>query len=162
MGSAPKVLQDGSSMSDKEQQSWKKGYVSGAVYHGDAEHIKLLAQVYELNSQVNTLHSDLWPSASKYESEIISMTATMLGKTTRKSHEEICGCVSSGGTESILLAMKAYRDRALQTKGIKKPELIVPVSDHAAFDKACEYFKIKKVTIPVGKDLQWCSCCVAL
>ena len=48
----------------------------------------------------------------QYEAEIIAMTAKMLGKTTRNSHESICGCLSSGGTESILLAMKAYRDRA--------------------------------------------------
>ena len=62
-----------------EGSRWQDGYVSGAVYHGDREHIDFLNQVYALQSQSNPLHVDLFPSASKFESEIVSMTASMLG-----------------------------------------------------------------------------------
>jgi glutamate/tyrosine decarboxylase-like PLP-dependent enzyme len=97
---------------------------SGAVYHGAAEHVDFLNRVYALNSQSNPLHSDLWPSATKYEAEIVSMVAHLLGA--EATADEIGGAVSSGGTESILLAMKAYRDRAI--KGITAPEMIMPVT----------------------------------
>jgi sphinganine-1-phosphate aldolase len=64
----------------------------------------------------------------------------------------VCGSVSSGGTESILLAMKTYRDFARATRGVRKPEMVAPVTAHAAFDKASQYFGIKMRKIPVGAD----------
>ncbi|MGB5265380.1 MAG: hypothetical protein WBN30_02250, partial [Polyangiales bacterium] len=63
----------------READRWKDGYVSGAVYHGDPEHIAFLNEAYAITSQTNPLHSDLWPSIAKYEAEIVSMTANMLG-----------------------------------------------------------------------------------
>ncbi|MHB8593005.1 MAG: aminotransferase class V-fold PLP-dependent enzyme, partial [Acidimicrobiales bacterium] len=66
--------------------------------------------------------------------------------------ESVCGTVSSGGTESILLAMRTYRDRARAERGITDPEIVVPVSAHAAFDKAAHYFNIRLVPVPVGPD----------
>ena len=132
-----------------EEGKWKDGFVSGAVYHGDQDHIDFLSRVYALNSQSNPLHSDLWPSTVKFEAEIVSMAAKMLGAD--QVTDEICGTVTSGGTESILLAMKAYRDWAREKKGIKRPELIVPTTAHAAFDKAARYFNIKLIQIPVDK-----------
>ncbi|MGD2036927.1 MAG: aminotransferase class V-fold PLP-dependent enzyme [Desulfobacterales bacterium] len=150
------ILEDMQALSDLEQVRWKQGYASGAVYHGDEAHVDFLNQVYALNSQSNPLHSDLWPSSAKYESEIVSMTAKMLGADTVAAEsdkdQEICGVVSSGGTESILLAMKTYRDWAREQKKITRPEMIIPVTAHAAFDKAAEYFKIKIRRIPVDAD----------
>jgi glutamate/tyrosine decarboxylase-like PLP-dependent enzyme len=143
-----KKMQD---LADREQDRWKDGFVSGSVYNGDAEHIEFLNKVYALTSQANPLHSDIWPSINKYEAEIISMTANMLGAT--NTTDKICGAVSSGGTESILLAMKSYRDRAREEKGITKPEMVLPVTAHAAFDKAAHYFNIKMVKVPLKDDL---------
>lgn len=139
-------------MNTMEEDKWKDGYVSGAVYHGDQKHIEFLNKVYAITSQSNPLHSDLWPSASKYEAEIIEMTAAMLSS--NKTDDPICGTVTSGGTESILLAMKTYRDFARVKQNIKKPELIVPITAHAAFDKACQYFNIKMRHIPVNEYFQ--------
>ena len=139
-------------MNTREEDKWKQGYVSGAVYHGNKDHIEFLNKVYAITSQTNPLHSDLWPSASKFEAEIIEMTASMLSS--KKTDDPICGTVTSGGTESILLAMKTYRDFARVKQNIKKPELIVPVTAHAAFDKACQYFNIKMRHIPVNEYFQ--------
>jgi sphinganine-1-phosphate aldolase len=139
-----------------EASKWREGFVSGAVYHGDDDHIGFLNKVYAINSQSNPLHADVWPSITKFEAEVVSMTANMLGadKVTGGTgpDNQICGVVSSGGTESILLAMKAYRDRARDKKKIKKPEMIVPATAHAAFDKAAQYFNIKMIRIPVDDD----------
>ncbi|MFW6011399.1 MAG: aminotransferase class V-fold PLP-dependent enzyme [Desulfosalsimonas sp.] len=137
-------------LQEEESEKWKHGYVSGAVYHGDEKHLDFLNQVYAIHSQSNPLHSDIWPSAAKYEAEIVSMTANMLGA--GLSRDEICGVVSSGGTESILLAMKTYRDQAGKEKRIRNPEIVVPVTAHAAFDKAARYFGMKIVHVPVKED----------
>ncbi len=144
------ILKDLQALRDQEEKTWKDGYVSGAVYHGDEEHIQFLNQVYALNSQSNPLHADVFPSATKFEAEIVAMTADMLGG----NGQDVHGTVTSGGTESILLAMKTYRDRARAEKGITQPEMIVPITAHAAFDKASQYFNIKTVHIPVDENFR--------
>ena len=135
-----------------EQARWKDGFVSGGVYHGDETHVDFLNRVYAINSQSNPLHADVWPSTTKFEAEIVSMTAGMLGAD--KTDDTIVGTLSSGGTESILLAMKTYRDRARDKQHITEPEIIAPTTAHAAFDKAAEYFGMKTIRIPVGPDLR--------
>ncbi len=141
------ILKELSDLQSREETRWQEGYASGAVYHGDNEHIEFLNQVYALHSQSNPLHADLFPSASKFEAEIVSMTGYMLGA--GQTSDLVAGQVSSGGTESILLAMKSYRDLAREKKGITRPEMIAPVTAHVAFDKAAHYFGIKMVQIPV-------------
>jgi len=147
------IISEMQALCAKEESKWKDGFVSGAVYHGDEDHIDFLNQVYMLNSQSNPLHTDVWPSTTKFEAEVVAMTAKMLNgqkvNDDPDSDDEVCGVVSSGGTESILLAMKTYRDWARDMKGISKPEMIVPTTAHAAFDKASQYFKIKMKRIPV-------------
>ena len=143
------ILREMEQLRAKEEAKWRQGYVSGAVYHGDQEHIDFLVRAYALNSQSNPLHPDVWPSTTKYEAEIVSMTAHMLHG---DPEQGVCGTVSSGGTESILLAMKTHRDWARATKGITEPELIIPTTAHAAFVKAGDYFGIKVIRIPVGPD----------
>jgi sphinganine-1-phosphate aldolase len=66
----------------------------------------------------------------------------------------VCGVVSSGGTESIMLAMKTYRDWARATKGVKRPRVVVPTSAHVAFDKAAQAFELELVRVPVGDDFR--------
>jgi len=152
------ILAEMQEMKALEEARWGEGFASGAVYNGDDDHIEFLNQVYAINSQANPLHPDLWPSATKFESEIVAMTANMMGGSEigapRGGPNEICGTVSSGGTESILLAMKTYRDWARHTKGITEPEMVRPTTAHAAFDKAAEYFGIKNVRVPVGDDFR--------
>lgn len=149
------VLAELKTMQESERKRWKDGYVSGAVYHGDDSHIEYLNAAYALHSQSNPLHTDLWPSASKFESEIVSMTARMLSEGVPESvRENLCGSVTSGGSESILLAMKTYRDMAYAERGVRNPEMIAPITAHAAFDKAAQYFKIKLRKVPVDKNFR--------
>lgn len=151
------ILDELEQLKAREEGRWSAGLVSGAVYHGDEAHIDFTNRVYALHSQSNPLHADIWPSAAKFEAEIVAMTAAMLGakqpcRAMADPEQEICGTVTSGGTESILLAMKTYRDWAAERRGIKHPEMIVPVTAHAAFDKAAHYFRIKLVRVPVDHD----------
>ena len=66
-------------LASAEERAWRDGYASGAVYHGDPEHVAFLSRMYAAQSQSNPLHPDLWPSATKFEAEIVAMTAAMLG-----------------------------------------------------------------------------------
>jgi glutamate/tyrosine decarboxylase-like PLP-dependent enzyme len=132
-----------------EEGRWRAGYASGAVYHGDPDHLAFLGRVYTAQSQSNPLHPDLWPSATKFEAEIVAMTASMLGGGQGLPEGPVVGTVSSGGTESILLAMKTYRDFARERRGIATPEIVAPVTAHVAFDKAARYFGMSLVRVPV-------------
>jgi glutamate/tyrosine decarboxylase-like PLP-dependent enzyme len=142
-------------MSEKEERGWHDGFASGAVYDGDREHIDFLNQVTALASQANPLHTELWPSSSKFEAEIVAMAAGLLGAPDRAADPNgkgIGGSVTSGGTESIVLAMKAYRDHARAESGIKKPKVVAPASAHPAFDKAADLLGLELVRVPVGHD----------
>lgn len=123
---------------------WKGGKVSGAVYHGGDDLSELLADSIKQFLVSNPLHPDVFPGVRKMEAEIVSMVLRMYNAPSTG-----VGATSSGGTESILLSCLAMREWARATKGITEPELIIPVSAHAAFDKAGTYFGIKIHHIPV-------------
>ena len=151
------ILQWMTDMNQREDGQWEGGLVSGAVYHGDKQHIDFLNRVYAANSQSNPLHADVWPSGTKFEAEIVAMTATMLGAAPAEANDPqtaVCGTVTSGGTESIMLAMRTYRDWARDKRGIRNPEIVAPVTAHAAFDKAAQYFNIRLKKIPVDAQFQ--------
>jgi sphinganine-1-phosphate aldolase len=80
------------------------------------------------------------------EAEVIAMTLALY-----HAPPDACGNTTSGGTESILLAVKTYRDFARE-RGVTEPEMIVPKTVHAAFDKAAHYFGIQIHHIGNGKD----------
>jgi sphinganine-1-phosphate aldolase len=142
-----RILAELQEMHDLETGRWEDGFVSGAVYNGDPDHIDFVNRAYAIHSQSNPLHTDLWPSAVKFESEIVAMTASMLGGDGLGggpgSADGVCGVVTSGGSESIQLAMKTYRDRGRTTRGIERPNMVLPTTAHAAFAKAAHNFGIE-------------------
>jgi glutamate/tyrosine decarboxylase-like PLP-dependent enzyme len=151
------ILQWMHDLNQREEQRWQDGFVSGAVYHGDEQHIAFLNEIYALNSQSNPLHADVWPSGAKFEAEIVAMTANMLNAQAAAAADptaQVCGTVTSGGTESIMLAMRTYRDWARDERGIKNPEVVAPATAHVAFDKAAQYFNIHLKKIPVNDKFQ--------
>ncbi|KAG8435055.1 hypothetical protein GDO86_013137 [Hymenochirus boettgeri] len=126
--------------------SWEAGKVSGTVYSGEKRLTQLLVKVYGEFAWTNPLHPDIFPGVRKMEAEVVRMTCTLF-----HGGPDSCGTVTSGGTESILMACKAYRDLAFE-RGIKYPEIVAPVSAHAAFDKAAHYFGMKIVHVPVDEN----------
>lgn len=125
--------------------------VSGALYMAGQEHLELLLEAYGIYSHTNPLHTDVWPSMRQLESDVIAMTASMLGGGV-KGNPHVCGAMTGGGSESILTMMKASRDYARHVRGIRQPEMIIGDSAHAAYFKGAEYFKIRLVMVPVGPD----------
>ncbi|KAF5207518.1 sphingosine-1-phosphate lyase, partial [Thalictrum thalictroides] len=134
-----------------------QGKCSGTVYIGGSEsegHFSVINEAYTMFSHTNPLHLDVFQSVVRFEGEVVAMTAALLGSKEKASGGEICGNMTSGGTESILLAVKSSRDYMKTKKGITKPEMIIPESAHSAYDKAAQYFKIKLWRVPVNKEFQ--------
>ncbi|XP_057704377.1 sphingosine-1-phosphate lyase 1 isoform X3 [Corythoichthys intestinalis] len=143
--SQKQVLEKISEYQTLNEVKWQSGCVSGAVYWGDDTLTKLLVKVYGDFAWSNPLHPDIFPGVRKMEAEVVRMSCTLFN-----GGPSSCGTVTSGGTESILMACKAYRDMAYE-RGVKYPEILAPVSVHAAFDKAAHYFGMKLVHIPLNK-----------
>ncbi|XP_042431426.1 sphingosine-1-phosphate lyase-like isoform X1 [Zingiber officinale] len=134
--------------------AWQ-GKCSGTVYIGGSEsenHFALINEAHAMFSHTNPLHQDVFQSVARFEAEVVAMTAALLGSKEKIFGGQICGNMTSGGTESILLAVKTSRDYMKAKKGITEPEMIIAGSAHSAYDKAAQYFKIKLWRVPVNKD----------
>ena len=72
--------------------------------HSGQKHDELLAEIYDLCSESNALNPTMFPSLRRMENEALSMVCWLLN-----GPRTACGSITSGGTESILMALKAYR-----------------------------------------------------
>lgn len=136
-----------------DSSSWQAGRISGTIYskHSDPEYRSMLAEVYGEYMWSNPLHADVFAAVRKMEVEIVKMATKMY----RGNHEKVVGCVTSGGTESIIMACKAYRNLAINEKNLAsgcRPEFVVPVTAHAAFEKAANFLNCDIKFIPVDKE----------
>lgn len=123
---------------------WKNGRVSGAVYTDMKEELSsIVKEMYGETAYTNPLHPEVFPGINKMEAEIVRWVCNLY-----HGDKNSCGTLTSGGTESIILAVKAYRDYARSHKNITKPEMVIPLTAHSSFQKACHYFCIKFVPIP--------------
>ncbi|KAJ8472727.1 hypothetical protein ONZ51_g8322 [Trametes cubensis] len=125
---------------------WRNGRVSGAVYHGGKDMEKVIIAAMERYCLSNPLHPDVFPAVRKMEAEIVAMVLKMY------NNPNGAGTTTGGGTESIIMAVKTHRDWARATKGITEPEMVVPISAHAAFDKGAAYLGVKVHTIPIHPE----------
>lgn len=136
-------------MARTEDEIGHRGRVSGSLYHGDPAHYAMLTEAFGLFAHANVLQRDMYPSATKFEAEIVAMTAAMLHG---EGSAGVCGVLTGGGTESLLTQLLAYRDLARAERGVRDPEVIVPVTAHCALDKAGHYFGVRVVHAPLGPD----------
>ncbi|MFN3742612.1 MAG: pyridoxal phosphate-dependent decarboxylase family protein [Anaerolineales bacterium] len=129
---------------------WQQGRVFGLVYHISEEIDELLKEAYTLFFAENGLNPTAFPSLRKFENEVVSMTASLLG-----GDEQVRGNITSGGTESVLLAVKTARDWARAHRPhIHTPEMVLPRSAHPAFEKAAHYFGVRPVFVPLRSDFR--------
>ncbi len=107
---------------------------------GVAEADELGRRALAMYGSTNGLDPTAFPSLLHMESDLIATARRLF-----HGDDEVVGSVTSGGTESILLAVKTARDAA----GVDDPVLIVPTTIHAAFHKACHYFGVDRIAVPV-------------
>ena len=135
------ILETITRLKEWENITIDKSRVSGTIYSiDDSKTQELILKVFEMYYKTNPLHPDVFPSLRSIETWLIRYSLNLFN-----APNEGKASITSGGTESIFLACKAYRDY------YKKPfpEIIVPSTVHPAFDKACDCLGIKLVKIPV-------------
>ena len=130
-------------MARLEDAQGDKGTVSGSLYCGDHDHYAFLGEVFSLFSHANVLQRDMYPSATRFEGEIIAMTLDML-----HGGPQACGVLTSGGTESLMNPLLVYREWGRE-RGITAPNIVMPVTAHPALDKGAHYFGIEVRTAAV-------------
>jgi sphinganine-1-phosphate aldolase len=133
-------------MATEEDAVARGGKVSGSIYHGGEEHFAFLAEVFRRFAHVNVLQRDMYPSATKFEAEIVAMVASLLN-----GPPEACGVVTFGGSESLFNAVHVYREQG-RARGIDDPQVVVPVTGHVAIAKAAHYLGVEVVQAPVTDE----------
>lgn len=129
---------------------WREGKTWSLVYHIDDQVTQFLQEAYTMFFAENGLNPMAFPSLKKFEAETVAMTAHLLG-----GDEQTAGSMTSGGTESILMAVKAAREWAREQRpAVAAPEMILPATAHPAFEKAAHYFSVKPVHVPVRADFR--------
>lgn len=124
------------------------GRLSGGVYTANEQHWDFISECMRENIESNPLHMAEFTNVTQMEAEILKMTLNLF-----HGPEGSCGLTTSGGTESILIAMLAYREWG-KARGITKPNIVTSVTAHAAFDKACFYFGLEHRKVPLTKDFK--------
>lgn len=128
---------------------WKEGKTFSLVYHAGEEHSKLLKDAYTEFMSENGLSPVAFPSLRRLEAEVVAMSLGLF-----HGPEGAAGSMTSGGTESVMMAVKVARDWARKEKGIAEPEVIFPQSVHPAFGKAAHYFDLQAQYAPLGPDFR--------
>lgn len=126
---------------------WKEGRAFTLTYFaGHAVH-DLAAEVFGSFMTENALNTDAFPSLRDVQADVVDIVNGWL-----RGGPEAAGFMTSGGTESILLAVKAARERGRAERGITSPNVVLPASAHAAFEKGAYYFGVESRRVPVGPD----------
>lgn len=129
---------------------WQDGKVFSLVFSAGEEVLAVSKAAYQMFFSENMLNPTAFPSLRQCEAEVVAMSAALLG-----SSGQVAGNMTSGGTESILMAVLTAREWAKANKpDVTQPEMILPVTAHPAFEKAGHYFGVKPVHIPVDGHLQ--------
>jgi len=112
------VRQELEALATMDHTRWEDGFVSGAVYHGGDDLIKLQTEAFGKFTVANPIHPDVFPGVRKMEAEIVTMVLAMFNAPTGSA-----GVTTSGGTESILMACLSARNKARAERGVTEPEM---------------------------------------
>ena len=123
---------------------WRSGRAFSLAYVSSADALALSEAAYRLYAGENALNVEAFPSLRKMQGDVVRFVGGLL-----EAPDPTAGFFTSGGTESLLLASYAARQRRPE---ITRPNIVLPTSAHAAFEKACSYFGIESRRIAVGTD----------
>ena len=126
---------------------WREGRAFSLAYNAGPDALAVAEEAYRRFSGENALNTDAFPSLKRIQAEVVAMAGVWLGATPQSA-----GFMTSGGTESILMAVKAARDRLLALRAIRNPNMVLPTSAHAAFAKAGAYFGVEVRRVAVQPD----------
>jgi sphinganine-1-phosphate aldolase len=138
-----------------DDKDFAGGRVFGLVFHAGEDVEDVARRAHDRFLWYNALNPDAAPSLRRMQQEVLSSVAWMLSGGPAGDGSlapGLAGFLTSGGTESILMGVKAAKVRAKAERGVERPNVVLPTSAHAAFGKACEYFGLEERRIDVRED----------
>ena len=131
----------------KNDVRWQDGRAFDMVYNGGPSVHEVAEQAAALYLHENALNTKAFPSLGEIQAEVVRWTADLL-----HGPPGTAGFLTSGGTESILCAVLAARERGRKDRGVTAPHMVVAESAHAAFHKAAHLFGVRLTKTPVSTD----------
>ncbi len=131
----------------RDDVRWADGRAFGMIYNGGPSVHAVAERAASLYLHENALNTQAFPSLGAIQADVVGWTAGLL-----HAPATAAGFLTSGGTESILCAALAARERGRAERGITQPELVLPESAHAAFHKAAHLFGLTVRKTPVRED----------
>jgi sphinganine-1-phosphate aldolase len=128
---------------------WRRGRAFSLAYFAGDEVLELAQRAYARFSSENALNTEAFPSLKRIQAEVVATIAGLV-----HGGGSAAGFMTSGGTESLLLAVLAAREHGRKERGIERPEMVLPASAHAAFEKGAHYFGVRSVRVPVRADFR--------
>lgn len=128
---------------------WRNGRLQGLNHFGGDDVLEVAQQAYDVFSSTNPVSRRAFPSVGHLQDEIIASAVRLMG-----GQGGECGTVTSGGTESIFMAMLGALERFRLRNPDARPELVIPETAHPAFNKHAHYFGVKAIRVPVGQDFR--------
>lgn len=134
-----------------ESNDWdtRSGRLPLHCYYASDEADRISDEAYRRFTRANALASEAFPSCRRMETELVHIALALLN-----GGADAAGSVTSGGTESILLALKAARDAAAERGAVGNPNIVVPDSAHPAFDKGAHLLGLRVIRVPTGADFR--------
>lgn len=126
---------------------WRDGQVFSLAYSAGPEVLAIAEEASRRFSSENALNTDAFPSLRRMQNDVVDIVLGWL-----RGGEGAAGFMTSGGTESILCAVKGARVRGRRTRGVSSPNVVLPTSAHAAFEKACADYGLESRRVPVRDD----------
>lgn len=131
-----------------EDCDWQNGKVPGYTYKVGPDVDYVVREAYQIYFGENALGKNAYKSVAKLEAAVVDFCLQLF------NHDQTgAGLFTSGGTESIFLAVKSAREWAKTHKpDVRNPTIVMPVSAHAAFSKAAYYLGLETIRVPLGQD----------
>jgi len=127
---------------------WKRARAFSMVFRASEDVSRVVENALSTFVFENGLSPFAFPSLLRMETEVIAMTTDLL-----HGGATAAGNMTSGGTESIIMAVKAARDYAREKRPeVKEPEMVIPRSAHPAFNKAAYYLGIQTMIAPTSES----------
>ena len=127
---------------------WKDGRAFSLAYFAGDEAYELAVEAQKRFASENALNMDAFPSLRALTSAVVGTVCGLLG-----GDDETVGVYTSGGTESILTAVRGAKEWG-RSRGVHRPRMVLPTTAHAAFSKAADYFDVEAIRVPVGPDFR--------
>ena len=144
----------------KHDVAWRAGRAPAFIHYAGEDVLDVAKKAFLMYFSENGLGLRAFGSLAKFETEVVAMGLGLLHGT-----EAARGAMTTGGTESIFLAVKAARDSAAKQRRTSQsgttprrtsgtPNIVLPYSAHPAFDKAAHFLGLQTVRTPLAADFR--------